>query len=643
MNSRTENPPDVITKKALIVGLILVVVNAYWVGIASELWYAVYTLVSPFSNAVFTLVVLIAFNVLLRKLSPRIAFTPAELLLIYIMVTMVSTISGHAMMAILMGTLAHPFWFASPENEWAQLFLHHIPAWLTVHEFEFLAGYYEGESSIYWAEHLRIWVRPALLWSGFIFLLYGSLLCLGLLLRKQWMEREKLSFPLTQLPLQMTTNRSFFRSRALWFGFGIAALLRVMAGLHDIFPVIPALPPNYRLDRHFTERPWNAIGYASMSFNLAVVGLTYFMPLDLAFSTWFFFWLTRAERVIASAVGVTNISVLHLNDRASGAWVGIAVLTLWMSRRHFARFFRHVIGRERGDDSREPFSYRTVAVLTVLSVGLVFGFCYAAGMSLWAISVFYALFIAFAIAIGRVRAELGPPYHEVIGINPRQMMVSMFGTRRLGGANLTVMTFLYAFNRCNRSHPMPNQIESLRIGERSGMPGKTLLLGMALAIAVGALATFWTYLQVAYHYGVLAQCQGVVGRFGWESFNPLQSWLQHPKEPDISAVAFMCGGFGFVFLLNFLRTRLLWWTLHPSGYVLSGASWGGLIYFWFPVMVSWLIKFLILRFSGWQTYRKAIPFFLGLVLGDYIPRSILSLISFALNLYMPSSGAGHTL
>ena len=124
------------------------------------------------------------------------------------------------------------------------------------------------------------------------------------------------------------------------------------------------------------------------------------------------------------------------------------------------------------------------------------------GMSLWAISVFYALFIAFAVAIGRVRAELGPPYHEVIGINPRQMMVSMFGTRQLGSANLTVMTFLYAFNRCNRSHPMPNQIESLRIGERSGMPGKTLLLGMALAIAVGALATFWTYLQVAYQYGV---------------------------------------------------------------------------------------------------------------------------------------------
>jgi hypothetical protein len=634
------NEPNTITKKAILVGLILVAVNAYWVGIASELWYAVYTLVSPFSNAVFTLFVLLLVNALLKRGAPRLAFTPAELLLVYIMVTMVSTISGHAMMAILMGTMAHPFWFASPENEWEQLFLHHVPSWLTVHESQWLQGYYEGESSIFLIEHIRIWLVPVLVWSGFIFVLYGSLLCIGLLLRKQWIEHEKLSFPLTQLPLQMTTNRSFFRLRPLWIGFSLAAAIRLLAGLHDLFPVVPAFPPNYRLDRHFTERPWNAIGYTSMSFNLAIVGLTYFMPLDLSFSTWFFFWLTRAERVFARMVGWQN---LHFNDRASGAWIGIAILAVWTGRRHIASFFRHVIGRARGEDADEPLSYRTVAVLLMLSVGTVFAFCYAAGMSLWVIAAFYTLFLAFALAIGRVRAELGPPYHEVIGINPRAMMVDIFGTRRLGGANLTIMTFLYAFNRCNRSHTMPNQIESLRIGERAGMPGKMLLIGMALGIGVGAIATFWSYLHVAYHYGTLARCRGAVGRFGWESFNPLQNWLQHPKGIEGTGVIFMLGGLLFVFFLHFMRSFLLWWPLHASGYVLSGASWGGLIYFWFPVMVSWLAKYLILKFSGWHTYRRMVPFFLGLVLGDYIPRSILSIVSLVLNVYMPSSGAGHTL
>ena len=430
------------------------------------------------------------------------------------------------------------------------------------------------------------------------------------------------AFPLTQLPLQMTTNRSFFRSRALWFGFGIAALLRVMAGLHDIFPVIPALPPDYRLDRHFTERPWNAIGYASMSFNLAGVGLTYFMPLDLAFSTWFFFWLTRAERVIASAVGVTNISVLHLNDRASGAWVGIAVLTLWMSRRHFARFFRHVIGRERGDDSKEPFSYRTVAILTVLSIGLVFGFCYAAGMSLWAIGVFYALFIAFAIAIGRVRAELGPPYHEVIGINPRQMMVSMFGTRRLGGANLTVMTFLYAFNRCKPFAPdaEPDRIathwRTLRdarqnLALRHGTRYRCRCARNVLDVFTGGISVRRTCTMPRALSDASDGRVSIRFRVGYSI-----------RKNPISVLSLLCRvGSDLCFYSISCGHVCCGGHFTHRGMCISGASWGGLIYFWFPVMVSWLIKFLILRFWGWQMYRKAIPFFLGLVLGDYIPRS----------------------
>jgi len=60
-------------------------------------------------------------------------------------------------------------------------------------------------------------------------------------------------------------------------------------------------------------------------------------------------------------------------------------------------------------------------------------------------------------------------------------------------------------------------------------------------------------------------------------------------------------------------------------------------------MVSWMIKSIILKHGGRGTHRKAIPFFLGLVLGDYIPRSISSIVSLVLNIYMPSSGAGHTL
>jgi len=249
-------------------------------------------------------------------------------------------------------------------------------------------------------------------------------------------------------------------------------------------------------------------------------------------------------------------------------------------------------------------------------------------------------YIDVLLALAKVRAELGPPYHEIIGINPRSMMVQMFGSRRLLGKNLTIMTFLYPFNRCNRAHPMPCEIESLKLAERVGMNSRTLIKGMTIAIFVGALASFWAYLQFAYQYGALGKLQGWLGGAGWESFNPLQSWLQYPQGSDGKAMGFMGLGALFVTLLQSFRTRFIWWPLYPSGYVLSGAAWGGMIYFWFPVMVSWFIKSIILKYGGIKSHRKAIFFFLGLVLGDFTLRSIWSIVSLIVKVYMPSSGAG---
>ena len=633
---RPQNP---IRPRAIVIGLILVIANTYWIGIESEVWYSLFTLVNPFLNAIFTLLLLLGLSLLLGRFFNGPALTTAELLVIYVMVNMVSTISGATMMTSLIGTLAHPFWYATPENEWRQLFWQHIPSWFTVSDTEILRGYFEGDTTFHTARYLRAWTVPVLVWSGFTLLLYGSLLCLSSLLRKQWTENEKLSYPIVQLPLAMATDRSFFSSRLMWTGFAISASIRIFAALHDFIPVLPQIPYGYRLDVLFTSKPWNTMGFLWMSTNLAIVGLTYFIPLDLSFSCWFFFWLTRGERVLGSMMGWRS---LYLDERASGAWIGICLIAIWVSRRHFVAIGKHLLGRIQMDESREPASYRTMLLLFIISLAGLLLFCYVAGMSLWVALIFYALFYLLAIALGRVRAELGPPYHELIRINPRQLMVGMFGSRVLGARNLTVMTFLYGFNRCNRAHPMPAQLESLKIGERTGMKSSKLVMAMAVAIGVGAIATFWSYLWIAYHYGVSTHLRGWIRGSGWESFNPLQNWLQYSQGTDFRFMGFMGGGLAFVFFLYMMRTRFLWWPLHASGYVLSGASWGGMIYFWFPVMVSWLVKFLLLKYGGIGTYRKAIPFFLGLILGEYLPRSLFSILSLALDLHMPSKVAGIT-
>ena len=38
---------------------------------------------------------------------------------------------------------------------------------------------------------------------------------------------------------------------------------------------------------------------------------------------------------------------------------------------------------------------------------------------------------------------------------------------------------------------------------------------------------------------------------------------------------------------------------------------------WLPVFMAWLIKALVLRYGGLRGYRAALPFFIGLVLGEF--------------------------
>jgi hypothetical protein len=39
---------------------------------------------------------------------------------------------------------------------------------------------------------------------------------------------------------------------------------------------------------------------------------------------------------------------------------------------------------------------------------------------------------------------------------------------------------------------------------------------------------------------------------------------------------------------------------------------------WSSIFVSWLIKFVILKYGGINSYRRSVPFFMGLILGDYL-------------------------
>ncbi|MBD3183489.1 hypothetical protein GF312_14435 [Candidatus Poribacteria bacterium] len=539
----------------------------------------------------------------------------------YIMTVMVSTISGHTMMMYLVGALAHPYWFATPENEWQSLFWRYIPDWFTVSDKTLLNDYFKGQSSFFRMTYIKAWLVPMLAWCGFIFVFFSTMLCMNIIIRKRWMEDERLTYPITQLPLEMTQNSGrFFRNKLLWIGFGISGTITLINGLNLLFPSIPSIPSKFHeVGHYFTSKPWNAVGRTLVDFHPFIIGLAFFIPLDLSFSCWFFYLLSKVEKVFASAVGIQN---LYLNERSVGAWISLGILALWISRKHLVSVLKlvflgqKVTGNFR--DPREPISYRAAVILTIGGLVFLTLFCYYAGMNLWTIATFFGVYFAMALGITRARAALGPPYHEVVFVNPRQFMTVLMGSRNIGANNLTIMSFLYPFTRCHRSHPMPSQLESLKIAQQNKMLNTRLVAGMMSSIGVGAVVTFISYLTIAYKYGASAECHGWLSGFGWEAFNPLQSWLNHPTKANTGGIISMVGNSVFVFFLMFMRRHFTWWPFHPGGYVLSGGAWSGMLYIWNAMLISWAAKYIILKYGGLKAYRTARPFFFGLVLGDYI-------------------------
>jgi hypothetical protein len=226
-----------------------------------------------------------------------------------------------------------------------------------------------------------------------------------------------------------------------------------------------------------------------------------------------------------------------------------------------------------------------------------------------------ALYLAISLSVTRMRAELGPPAHDLHFIGPEQVFATVYGTSALGGRQLVLLSYFFWFNRAYRGHPMPNQLEAFKMAERTGVSPRAFVLPILLATLLGIVCGFWTYLHFAYELGGSARMPGHVVWFGREPFDRLSGWLATPGPPDHVAAYAIATGAGCALLLQVLKLNISAWPFHPLGFAVSG-SWS-MNTIWVPVFLAWAVKALTLRYAGLRGYRTLLPFFFGLTLGDF--------------------------
>jgi hypothetical protein len=605
--------------RVLLVAILLIPINSLWL-MAASLWGAGYpTTVSLFFNVIFYLFILVLLNQVIKSISPRRAFSKRDLLLIYTMLTVASAINGLDMLQLIGAMIAGPHFLATPENEWEELFSRYIPSWLVVSDKSVLERYAQGESSLYLMDNLRPWLAPVLLWSAFTVSLVLVMLGLTLILSSRWVSEEKLSYPIIQLPLRMVES-GFLRNRVMWVGFGISIFMGALNGIHFFFPMFPSMGKPINIGQYFTEKPLNAIGWLPIAVHPFAVGLGFFMPVELSFSSWFFYFFWKFEKVLAAMLGLRMPGFPFIDEQTTGAYIGLALTALWIARKHIIRALRFTSTNKLAAYSTSESIQESRKVNQLAIGGIVVGaigitaFCLRAGMGLKAIFIFFTGYFLISISIGRIRAELGSPVHDLHFSGPGRMMVSLLGTHRFSHSDLTVTSLFWYFNRAYRSHPMPCILEGVKLGERTGGSASKVAMFVVFATIFGTLFAFWAHLHLVYRHGGWGKLWPA-----YEAFNRLSRWLTAPVGGNLSYVSAFSFGALFVIILSIFRMRFIWFPLHPVGLVVS-SSWA-MNPFWFSIFLSWAVKFALLRYGGLRLYRKSIPLFLGFILGEFIADS----------------------
>ena len=143
---------------------------------------------------------------------------------------------------------------------------------------------------------------PFLTWGGFIAAFFAVMISSMVIVRRQWVEHERLRFPLGEVAMRLIgVEREqrgagipvLFQSRMFHIGFSLAFLTMVWNVLSywDVTPRIPITGDDVyqlRIAREFPAVP--------IYLNLLTLSLSYFVNVEVLFSVWFFELFSIMER-----------------------------------------------------------------------------------------------------------------------------------------------------------------------------------------------------------------------------------------------------------------------------------------------------------------------------------------------------------
>ncbi len=591
----------------------------------------------PVVSIAILMALVLAVNPLVRARGRGAGLAPAELLLIWGMIGVAGGICSAGIMRYFPSWMVSPAYYAAAAgSELDTYILSRIPSWMLVSTDPadpavrwFMEGLPAG-GAIPW----RRWLVPMAVWFGFALLTWSSHLALISMFFQQWSVRERLIFPVVQLPVELSESpapgrwlNAFLRNPLTWAGAFIPGVLHGYEGFRDYFPELPQLVTLQQfIWTVFPDRPWSEFHPLDVNIYFSVIGLTFMLTTEIAFSMWFFYLLYRFSFVYIAWLGSGatgywgnwggQVSVFQ----CTGAVFAIAGFLFWTARRGLGAWWTRALKGTR-DREEDPWSPR--AALILITVGLVgqVAWLMFAKVQWWAAIGSVAIFLAIVFVLTRIVAEAGLMFVQS-NVIASDVISGLVPAARIKAETTVVLMMQKAVIMLDlREIFMPYVLNAMRAcAQVKARPGRVLSV-MAVTAVVAVCVSGYGRIVTSYKYGGvnmdayanIAQPADLLGRAATFQKNPpAYDWMAFGLLPV--SVAHLFTGAGVAGALLWLRSVFAWWPLHPFGYVMCG-PWA-MQMFWFSIFLGWLFKASVMTFGGAQIYRKILPFFLGFVLGE---------------------------
>ena len=544
-----------------------------------------------------------------------------ELVTIAIMMMVAAAIPSRGVTGMLLPMITGTYYYASAENKWAEVVHPHLTEWMLMGDPEAVRGFYEGSignTAIPWAS----WLPPLSYWLLFYAALYLTLISIAVILRRQWVEHERLAYPLAQVALAMIEDegrssllKPFFKNRLMWIGFAIPFLVGSLNALHHYFPSVAQINLKTSVSFLGANLPVNL--------NFLMLGFSFLINSTLSLSLWFFLLVYTLQQHVLGLLGINTLqatlgpwSTPVTGHQMMGALIVMVGAGLWVGRHHLAEVWRQALSKKDPvDDADEIMSYRSALLGLLIGTAGMTLWLWQSGIPAWIAPLF--VFSALVIFIGLTRAivEAGIPTLSPAMV-PLGFVVSGVGVPALGAKGMVAAAYSLIWVGELLVFMMAPLSNGLRLTSETAGNRRRLLWGIAGAMFITLAVSIYYTLHLAYDYGGVNLHNQFFGQSfpGYPSKFALRK-LNEPSGVSVDGWLWTLSGGLVMALLMIARQRLMWWPFHPLGFAVS-AGWT-MRYIWFSIFLAWLIKLVILRYGGVGLYHKIRPFFLGLIAGQF--------------------------